>query len=174
MPSSRSGVTPTFSTCSASFTPLCSQDRATMGSPSTRLPTGLSQLLARWSAMLQHLICPLASADRSREPVGAHLHHGPHHGQGQSPAARAGPGRGQPAEPEQGSGTRHAAVTPLDAGNGKHWLQSHRSEVRGPALGPLTRRKSTSPWDSGPSPWSPSAGRDPRPHRHLTGPTRGR
>lgn len=41
-----------------------------MGSPSTRLPTGLSQLLARWSAMLQHLICPLASADRSREPVG--------------------------------------------------------------------------------------------------------
>lgn len=63
---------PDFSTCSASFTPLCSQDRATMGSPSTRLPTGLSQLLARWSAMLQHLICPLASADRSREPDWSH------------------------------------------------------------------------------------------------------
>lgn len=65
------GQTLAFSTCSANFTPLCSQDRATMGSPSTRLPTGLSQLLARWSAMLQHLICPLASADRSREPVGS-------------------------------------------------------------------------------------------------------
>lgn len=65
-----SGGTLTFSTCRASFTPLCSQDRATMGSPSTRLPTELSQLLARWSAMLQHLICPSASADRSREPEG--------------------------------------------------------------------------------------------------------
>lgn len=56
-----------------------------MGSPSTWLPTELSQLLARWSAMLQHLICPSASADSSREPVAAGAHQEPSEWTGAAP-----------------------------------------------------------------------------------------
>lgn len=86
-----------------------------MGSPSTRLPTELSQLLARWSAILQHLICPLASADSSREPVGGKP-------ASQTPTASRDNHCSMLRASEkaaQGSGTRYAKEMALDMGNRK-------------------------------------------------------
>lgn len=126
-----------------------------MGSPSTTLPTGLSQLLARWSAMLQHLICPSASADSRREP-------GEKGEIGQtsvtSPISTVHQGGG----PDWRCRARDQHRRVQKQGREEQKPQRHRSGFQVPALspGPRPERQSRQPWHSGwglPSPdWSHS------------------
>lgn len=70
--------------------------------------------------MLQHLICPLASADRSREPVWSKpASQIPTKGKDYHPQYFKDLGEAGPVEVEQGSGTRHDAEMALNTGTGK-------------------------------------------------------